>query len=961
MPRGVFKAGLIVVLAAALGLGGALTGATSRASAAVTTTGTISAAALASSVAPTAPAPKTLPYAATLATTGQGLWGPGAAPAPVDIRQSWFSKSWDDSAGFNGVGSVTLNYCLYISSSCDYTSYFGGSLNVQTTGQLSLGDTVHGYQPGTVSVSYPMTTRFTAPADDSFAPGDTVNISTQVPAPTSNAAITTTSPTMTGLSIDGTFGMHASADGSLCFVKCTGGSIFSLDLPPGGPVTGSIMSLSGSDLTFVQGMGLGYCFGAAEKALFGSATFANDRDYCNGSGYIKLPNPRIGGAGGSTTTVSGTSLSATDTDQFIVVPVNAMTWLGRLVALPSGFPSMTAGFNGATVSYSLLDVALTAVISQTREVTYTPVVDVTMAFGRSTDYRVIDPNGNIVQNSAGAQATFPLGSTLRLVVPEAMSVTPTLTMAGSAFHNHTYDSLSGSARITALKVYGDLGGVSISAGPAYDSGSLSLGNSNLLTEADTTSQLGGFTAQTLAPFQLVPDPVPVPTARTLHPVEGAQFGTQELASFHDPDTRDAANQAAADYTASISWGDGHTSVGSIAGTDDSFTVSGTNTYAEEGSYAVGVTVTDIAVPTAHATAQSQAQVTDAPLTIVNEPALSSVEGSPTAPGTVVASFTDADPAAAVPDFSATIDWGDGHSDPALVAAGSDGRYDVLAPAHTYEEEGTPPMVVAIADIGGAQAAAQPSMKTADAPLTAGPPVTNGTLFQATTPVLLWPNPGNAVVATFTDADPHGAVSDFTAMVTWGDGTTSPGTVSRPTGTSSFQVTASHSYADGHLGQNTISVLIKDAGGSTETAGTTVLAYAFADGPGVFALGDKSVGAAHASTLLNFWGSRWDDTNAVSGASSPASFKGYVSNAPAHPTPPTTCPTAGSFTTGPGTSAKPPSTVPSYMAVLVTSQINKDGSVISSGQQAHWVIMRTEPGYAPSSGRDGYGTIVAGIC
>jgi len=62
-----------------------------------------------------------------------------------------------------------------------------------------VGDTVHGYQPGKVDVSYALNTRFTAPADDSFAPGDTVDVTTQKPAPQPASSITTTSPSMSGI------------------------------------------------------------------------------------------------------------------------------------------------------------------------------------------------------------------------------------------------------------------------------------------------------------------------------------------------------------------------------------------------------------------------------------------------------------------------------------------------------------------------------------------------------------------------------------------------------------------------------------------------------------------------------------------------------------------------------------------------------------------------------------------
>ena len=66
-----------------------------------------------------------------------------------------------------------------------------------------------------------------------------------------------------------------------------------------------------------------------------------------------------------------------------------------------------------------------------------------------------------------------------------------------------------------------------------------------------------------------------------------------MATFTDDDP----NGTASDYTATITWGDGNTSSGTISakvgvGAAGVFTVSGTNTYAEEGTYAVSVTITE---------------------------------------------------------------------------------------------------------------------------------------------------------------------------------------------------------------------------------------------------------------------------------------------------------------------------------------------------------------------------------
>ena len=71
-------------------------------------------------------------------------------------------------------------------------------------------------------------------------------------------------------------------------------------------------------------------------------------------------------------------------------------------------------------------------------------------------------------------------------------------------------------------------------------------------------------------------------------------------------------------------------------------------------------------------------------------------------------------------------------------------------------------------------------------------------------------PVSGVVASFTDADPGGTVSDYAATIDWGDSTSSPGTVGASG--SGFTVSGSHTYQED--GNYPIVVHIADVGGST---------------------------------------------------------------------------------------------------------------------------------------------------
>ena len=79
-------------------------------------------------------------------------------------------------------------------------------------------------------------------------------------------------------------------------------------------------------------------------------------------------------------------------------------------------------------------------------------------------------------------------------------------------------------------------------------------------------------------------------------------------------------------------------------------------------------------------------------------------------------------------------------------------------------------------------------------------------------------PFTGTVATFVNADPFGSATSYTAIITWGDGSTSAGTV---TGTGSLTVSGSHTYAD--PGTDVVSVQISHNLGDTTTATATATA------------------------------------------------------------------------------------------------------------------------------------------
>lgn len=120
----------------------------------------------------------------------------------------------------------------------------------------------------------------------------------------------------------------------------------------------------------------------------------------------------------------------------------------------------------------------------------------------------------------------------------------------------------------------------------------------------------------------------------------------------------------------------------------------------------------------------------------------------------------------------------------------------------------------------------------------------------------------------------------------------------------------------------------------------------------FVIGDNN---ASVGTQVTFWGAQWANKNSLSGGSAPSSFKGFANSTS---TSPAAC--GGTWTSDPGNSSGPPAAIPEYITVIVSSSISKNGSVIS-GNNRKLVIVKTNPGYGPSPGNSGTGTVYSVVC
>jgi hypothetical protein len=285
------------------------------------------------------------------------------------------------------------------------------------------------------------------------------------------------------------------------------------------------------------------------------------------------------------------------------------------------------------------------------------------------------------------------------------------------------------------------------------------------------------------------------------PIEGAAF-TGQVATFTDYGS-DGTTQ---DYAATITWGDGKTSAGTIIGFGDKlFAVTGSHTYAEEGVYRkFKVQVTDVGGAARSGTGPET--VLNAPLNIV-VPNLTAQEHS-TFSG-VVAHFTDPGTDGSSFDYHAYVEWGSASQTSAgFVVADGKGGFNVMTTYTFGPATGAPFVVTVLVDDHGTQ-----NFGTGQVQLTALPITTSFVPVSAVDGQSF-----TGTVATFTDASAgssKAAPGYFMVTIAWGDGAPTPATIKRASPGAPFRVIGSHTYSA--TGDFPVTVTIHDRDGTSALA------------------------------------------------------------------------------------------------------------------------------------------------
>lgn len=299
-------------------------------------------------------------------------------------------------------------------------------------------------------------------------------------------------------------------------------------------------------------------------------------------------------------------------------------------------------------------------------------------------------------------------------------------------------------------------------------------------------------------------------------VEGqAASAGVEVATF----THAANVEPAGDFSATIDWHDGQGPIAANAITQDVsgvYHVAGTRpVYAEEGTYTVTIVVSDNESPAATQTITNSLTVNEPQIDAAATALAPIVEGQASA-DVEIATFTHASAIEPAGHFSATVDWGQGPVAADAVTEDGSSVYHVTASRPVFAEEGTYPVTLVISDNDNLAMTQQVdnSLTVNDAPLS----ITSLTPPNAAEGIPT----GTITVATFSDAaGASSEIEDLSAMISWGDGVTEPGSIVATATPGVYQVHGSHTYPTEVTGL-TFAVSISDSDGGAADSQTAMI-------------------------------------------------------------------------------------------------------------------------------------------
>jgi hypothetical protein len=399
--------------------------------------------------------------------------------------------------------------------------------------------------------------------------------------------------------------------------------------------------------------------------------------------------------------------------------------------------------------------------------------------------------------------TYSGSQTFNLHVASSFNIAPTLTNPGAqgnqAGDNVDFFLAASDSNGDAL-TFSETGlpdGLSLDSNTGEISGTVAddaVSSTPYAIVATVDNGQGGTATQTFSWIINAPALTAASGPGTISATEGQDTGSLTVATFSTPDL----SSLSADFTATVTWGDGTSDQGAVDGSNGTFTVTDDHVFADQGNYAVSVSIAG--ANGSYGTVTGSASVADAALTLTGGFTLGAIVDNQAT--LTVTTLTDGNPGSSSADFSATINWGDNTTPSNVTLADAvDGLYQVSG-QHTYTADGTYSVSVQVTGADGATTSTASSVVVGD----------------------IWAGvPSTLTLASFKDANPNATTANFAATVNWGDGTSSAGTIGNSG--SAFAVGATHIYATDSAAQSggvyQVVTVVADSDGNALTYTKTV--------------------------------------------------------------------------------------------------------------------------------------------
>jgi uncharacterized repeat protein (TIGR01451 family) len=442
---------------------------------------------------------------------------------------------------------------------------------------------------------------------------------------------------------------------------------------------------------------------------------------------------------------------------------------------------------------------------------FTGLSDSTVAFNRGTNSGVAGP-GSGIYVGAGAVKLFSS------LVAKQVNGANCFGVVADGGHNLADDATCLAGIVTATPLIGPLannGGPTqthalFAGSPAIDAGDTTISN---------VDQRGIFrpqgTASDIGAFEVVGPTVSAPVVSPASTNEGTSTSFTVSGTFTDP-----AGALAQPFTAVINWGDTTTSIATVSGGGNpfSYSFSGSHTYAQSGSYSVTASVTNNGGGTG-TSAPTSVPVANVPPT-VGTPGVSPTSTSEAASTSFTVNGTFSDPAAALDQpYTAVINWGDSTTSIGTVSGGGNPFIYGFSGSHTYAQSGSYNVTVSVTDKdGGTGTSAATTVTVANIAPTVSTPVVSPTSASEGVSASF------SASGTFTDPA-SGLDQPFTAVINWGDSTTSTATVTGSANPFNYNFGGTHTYAQSGSYNVTASITDKDGGTGTSAASVVTVTNA----------------------------------------------------------------------------------------------------------------------------------------